>query len=97
MASLAVSLWFTLLGLQGAQESYHSAIPGPGKREDPETPRARTFCVLPQEPDSTWVRISMRGVYQVGAHCGLFRDEAPHYGDLVRHMGKEIAEWIRDS
>ena len=95
--SLAVSLLFTLLGLQGAQESYQSAIPEPGKRQDPEPPRARTFCVLPQEPDSTWVRISMRGVDQVGAHCWLFRDDAPHYSDLVRHMGKEIAKWIRES
>lgn len=56
----------------------------------------RTFCILPPEADPTWVRISMEGMDEVGAHCSLFVDDGPHYERLVLHMGKEIVQWVYD-
>jgi hypothetical protein len=56
----------------------------------------RTFCILPPEADPTWVRISMEGMDEVGAHCNLFVDDGPHYEKLVLRMGNEIVQWVYD-
>ncbi|KAH7220089.1 hypothetical protein BKA60DRAFT_621143 [Fusarium oxysporum] len=56
----------------------------------------RTFCILPQEADPMWVRISMEGTDEVGAHCSIFADNGSHYEKLVLHMGKEIVQWVCD-
>jgi hypothetical protein len=56
----------------------------------------RTFCILPPEADPTWVRISMEGTDEVGAHCSIFVETGSHYERLVLHMGKEIVQWVHD-
>ncbi|KAM0081117.1 hypothetical protein ACKRZS_006705 [Fusarium odoratissimum] len=56
----------------------------------------RTFCILPPEADPMWVRISMEGTDEVGAHCSIFADNGSHYEKLVLRMGKEIVQWVCD-
>lgn len=59
--------------------------------------RDKKFCLLPpkinQQADPCWVRVSMNGVDEVGAHCGLFI-VGDHYGWLVDDVGTRIKEWI---
>ena len=38
----------------------------------------------------------MEGVDEVGAHCGLFFAENPHYETLVRDVGERIERWVRE-
>ncbi|KAI9703589.1 MAG: hypothetical protein M1836_007359 [Candelina mexicana] len=63
--------------------------------------RDRKFCLLPPKGsadgkrDSTWVRVYMEGVDEVGAHCGLFfMSEA--YEMLVGDVAARIEEWVRE-
>ena len=62
-------------------------------------PRDRKFCLLPSkgpngERDSAWIRVYMEGVDEVGAHCGLFFFDRPHYQKLVNDVGAKIQEWV---
>lgn len=59
--------------------------------------KERKFCVVPRKPDDTWVSVFMEGVDEVGAHCGLFMEEAPHYHGLVGDMGERILEWVQEN
>lgn len=100
---LAESFWFFVSQSWGAKETQQSFEEAPLTTEvgddnkSAATPiQARTFCLLPPKADPTWVRIFMEGTDEVGAHCSLFVDDAPHYEKLVLHMGEEIAEWIHD-
>ena len=70
------------------------------ERETPlEKQRDKKFCMLPPrlyrgERDPTWVRVFMKDVDEVGAHCGLFFSTYPHYEKFVQDVGEQIAEWI---
>ncbi|KAK4188196.1 hypothetical protein QBC35DRAFT_383151 [Podospora australis] len=56
------------------------------------------FCMLPTngKQDPTWVKVFMQDVDEVGAHCGLFVDSAPHYEQLVGDVGCKIAGWVEE-
>lgn len=62
--------------------------------------KERKFCMLPGkvsgERDSTWVRVYMEGVDEVGAHCGLF-----FKGDankrLILETCAKIEEWVNEA
>ncbi|KUI52781.1 hypothetical protein VP1G_00163 [Cytospora mali] len=51
------------------------------------------FCMLPQKVngrrDPAWVQVYMKGVDEVGAHCGLFFP-GPHYEPLIGDVGGRI-------
>ncbi|KAK4203643.1 hypothetical protein QBC40DRAFT_274154 [Triangularia verruculosa] len=58
--------------------------------------RLGKFCLLPREKDDRcWVQVYMQDVDEVGAHCGLFFDAAPHYERLVGDVGERIVAWVR--
>ncbi|KAJ4113411.1 hypothetical protein NW765_011010 [Fusarium oxysporum] len=85
--------------LQGAPESHtyseeeRLTDEGQVDRQVAVKPKeGRTFCILPPEADPMWVRISMEGTDEVGAHCSIFADNGSHYEKLVLHMGKEIVQ-----
>lgn len=59
----------------------------------------RRFCVIPSKRpdgtrDSTWIRVFMHDVDEVGAHCGLFLPNKT-YERLVGDVGSQIEEWVR--
>lgn len=58
--------------------------------------KERKFCVIPRRPDPAWVSVFMRDVDEVGAHCGLFVAEAPHYDGLVADFGQRIVDWVHE-
>ncbi|KAI9803688.1 MAG: hypothetical protein M1833_000600 [Piccolia ochrophora] len=63
-------------------------------------PRERKFCTLPSplsdgSSDTTWVRVFMEGVDEVGAHCGLFFI-GELYEKLVGDVGARIEEWVKE-
>lgn len=59
--------------------------------------RDRKFCMLPPkingEIDPCWVRVYIRDVDEVGAHCGLFFVGA-HYEWLINDVGERIKAWV---
>ena len=61
--------------------------------------RDRKFCITPSkgpngQRDPTWIRTFMEGVDEVGAHCGLFFPNKPHYEQFVTDIGVKIQEWV---
>ena len=63
--------------------------------------RDRKFCMLPPkaangERDKCWPRVFMEGVDEVGAHCGLFIAENPHYERLIADVSNRIKNWVLD-
>ena len=79
----------------GSMKDQDDAEPGgePGKPK-----RDKKFCVLPHKDSDgkrpCWERIYMVGVDEVGAHCGLFFSNRPHYEQLVGDVGERIKEWV---
>ncbi|QIW95511.1 hypothetical protein AMS68_001029 [Peltaster fructicola] len=60
-------------------------------------PKDRKFCNLPPkdssgERDPTWVRIYMKDVDEVGAHCGMFFVDG-RYERLVADVAERIETW----
>lgn len=57
------------------------------------------FCMLPPKvnggPDPAWVQVYMKGVDEVGAHCGLFFP-GPHYEPLIGDVGGRIVSWVQN-
>jgi hypothetical protein len=104
LSSLAEFFWRLLSLFQGGLDSHWNSAEEHQAAGEVEVDRkdavkpdeGRTFCILPPEADPTWVRISMEGIDEVGAHCSLFVDDGPHYERLVLHMGKEIVQWVYD-
>ena len=67
------------------------------KRDKQE--REHRFCILPPKmvngrPDPTWIPVQMKGVDEVGAHCGLFF-LSETYEMLVGDVAGRIEEWVR--
>lgn len=64
-------------------------------------PKDRMFCMLPPKDssgqrDPCWVRVFMKDVDEVGAHCGLFFvSEA--YERLVGDVAERVQEWVAES
>lgn len=83
-----------------------------GDESKEQRPKLRTFCLLPSHTpsasrlfqpnklktnkDPTWIEVYMPDVDEVGAHCGLFVPEQPHYERLVGDVGERIAGWVRE-
>ncbi|EFQ27988.1 hypothetical protein CGRA01v4_03347 [Colletotrichum graminicola] len=71
-----------------------AATPDPGKPK-----KERKFCTLPRKvngrQDETWVPVTMQGMDEVGAHCGLFLP-GPHYDGLIGDVGERIVGWVQD-
>ncbi|KAF8241670.1 hypothetical protein K440DRAFT_665205 [Wilcoxina mikolae CBS 423.85] len=58
-----------------------------------KSPRQRKFCIVPSQPDKTWTPVEMKGVDEVGAHCGLFF-VGEVYAKLVGDVAARIEEWV---
>lgn len=105
LSLLMASVWILISRFRGTHESRQSSLggqtvaieDGENGHHVEEPAKARTFCNLPPEEDPTWVRVSMDGVDQVSAHCGLFVEDAPHYDKLVLHMGQEVTRWAQNN
>ena len=67
--------------------------------ESSKSPRDKKFCMLPPKVndriDPCWVRVFMRDVDEVGAHCGLFV-LGDHYEWLVSDVGNRIKQWVKE-
>ena len=79
-----------------------SPVPSSGKNSGKEKapPKDRKFCTLPPkdshgERDPTWVRVFMKDVDEVGAHCGLFFVDE-RYERLVGDVSERIEGWVRE-
>ncbi|KAF2224267.1 hypothetical protein BDZ85DRAFT_280867 [Elsinoe ampelina] len=62
----------------------------------------RKFCALPPKDsqgnrDPVWVRVFMKDVDEVAAHCGLFVESAPAYPSLVSDVAERVKEWVQDA
>jgi hypothetical protein len=81
----------------GRRASAASTAPAdpPGKKA-----RDKKFCMLPPKVngvrDPRWVRVFMVGVDEVGAHCGLFFADKPHYAGLVGDVAERVEGWVRE-
>ncbi|KAK7521209.1 uncharacterized protein IWZ02DRAFT_453010 [Phyllosticta citriasiana] len=55
----------------------------------------RKFCMLPSNhaADPTWIRVFMRDVDEVGAHCGLFF-VGDTYAMLVGEVAATVERWV---
>ncbi|KAK4179179.1 hypothetical protein QBC36DRAFT_84770 [Triangularia setosa] len=86
------------------QSKLHKIIsPTPPNEEDDNDEqqegkrRLGKFCLLPREKDDEcWIQVYMQDVDEVGAHCGLFFDTAPHYERLVGDVGERVVSWVRE-
>lgn len=70
----------------------------PTAEQNPTTPpKDRRFCILPPringQRDPCWIRVFMKDVDEVGAHCGLFVP-GEHYAWLVDDVGGRIRGWV---
>lgn len=67
--------------------------------EAEKPPRDRKFCLLPpkinNEVDPCWIRVAMRDLDEVGAHCGLFEIQE-QYAWLVGDVGNRIKDWVKE-
>lgn len=67
--------------------------------EAEKVPRDRKFCLLPpkinNEVDPCWIRVAMRDMDEVGAHCGLFEIQE-QYAWLVSDVGNRIKDWVKE-
>lgn len=76
-----------------------SLAPEKIKIEDKSPPKDRMFCTLPPkdsngERDPCWVRVYMKNVDEVGAHCGLFFVDE-RYEKLVGDVAERIEGWVK--
>ncbi|KAK8171941.1 hypothetical protein BKA80DRAFT_287832 [Phyllosticta citrichinensis] len=80
--------------------SIHPARPSPSPHDpssssSPKPPKDRKFCMLPSNhaSDPTWIRVFMRDVDEVGAHCGLFF-VGDTYAMLVGEVAATVEKWV---
>lgn len=87
----------------GTASTYDSSLLTPQQSRDsaPAKPKKdRKFCTLPPkdangERDPCWVRVFMKNVDEVGAHCGLFFVDE-RYERLVGDVAERIERWINE-
>lgn len=61
---------------------------------EPPKKRERRFCILPRDAEqSSWIKVPMAGVDEVGAHCGLFAP-GPVYERLVGDVAGRLEAWV---
>ncbi|CZT16591.1 uncharacterized protein RCC_02425 [Ramularia collo-cygni] len=83
------------------EEDTNSLAPQNSKKEDDKTPpKDRMFCTLPPkdsngERDPCWLRVFMKNVDEVGAHCGLFFVDE-RYEKLVGDVAERIEGWVKE-
>ncbi|KAL8772951.1 MAG: hypothetical protein Q9209_001971 [Squamulea sp. 1 TL-2023] len=63
----------------------------------PKPRKYRPFCLLPHEPDPTWIRVVMRDVDEIDAHCGLFARDGEHYEGFMTAVVERICTWVKDN
>jgi len=68
---------------------------GEERAEKSKPPKKRKFCITPSQPDEAWTPVEMKGVDEVGAHCGLFF-VGEVYAKLVGDVADRIEGWIND-
>jgi len=68
---------------------------GGERAEKSKPPKKRKFCITPSQPDEAWTPVEMKGVDEVGAHCGLFF-VGEVYAKLVGDVADRIEGWIND-
>ncbi|KAK6006187.1 hypothetical protein QM012_006597 [Aureobasidium pullulans] len=92
---------------------HESSTQSPGlSPQDSRTPsgeeqkpfKDRTFCTLPPKDgsgirDPTWVRVVMKNVDLVEAHCGLFFPDPNNdrYEKLIGDVGERICQWVGEA
>ena len=62
----------------------------------------RKFCTLPARDnngvrDPAWVRVYMKDMDEVTAHCGLFFDTRDAYEGFVAEVAETIQKWVGES
>lgn len=74
----------------------------PGEEQKPF--KDRTFCTLPPKDgsgnrDPTWVRVLMKDVDLVEAHCGLFFLDSndDRYEKLIGDVGDRVCQWVGEA
>ncbi|KEQ64717.1 uncharacterized protein M437DRAFT_43709 [Aureobasidium melanogenum CBS 110374] len=72
--------------------------------EEQKAFKDRTFCTLPPKDNSgirdpTWVRVIMKDVDLVEAHCGLFFPDPndDRYEKLIGDVGERVCEWVGEA
>ncbi|KAL8683081.1 MAG: hypothetical protein Q9186_000895 [Xanthomendoza sp. 1 TL-2023] len=71
-------------------------VKSPKPHTQSQPPKYRPFCLLPHQVDPTWIRVVMRDVDEIDAHCGLFVREGDHYEGFVREVVERICAWVED-
>jgi len=74
-------------------------------RDDPQSSKPskdRKFCTLPARDnngirDPVWVRVYMKDMDEVTAHCGLFFDTRDAYEGFVAEVAETIQRWVGES
>ena len=88
------------MSCRGRDSQDGSGSGGERSAEANKAMRDKKFCMLPPKIDGQidpcWVRVFMRDVDEVGAHCGLFF-VGEQYEWLVGDVGNRIQAWIRES
>ncbi|KAL8673331.1 MAG: hypothetical protein Q9168_002255 [Polycauliona sp. 1 TL-2023] len=69
----------------------------PKPPKPPKPLKYRPFCLLPHQPDPTWVRVVMRDTDEIDAHCGLFAQGGAHYEAFVTAVVERIAMWTEEA
>lgn len=79
--------------------SLSPAASNPDPSTTPRPKKDRKFCMLAKDGqghvDACWVRVYMKDVDEVGAHCGLFFF-SDSYERLVGDVAGRIEEWVRE-
>ncbi|KAL8804909.1 MAG: hypothetical protein Q9200_005636 [Gallowayella weberi] len=78
-------------------ETDHStniAAISPNPHTQSKPPKYHPFCLLPHQVDPTWIRVVMRDVDEIDAHCGLFVRAGEHYAGFVTEVVERISGWV---
>lgn len=98
-ASLSTSSNLSVARENGYECSSENSTTTRANPEAEKAPRDRKFCLLPpkinNEVDPCWIRVAMRDVDEVGAHCGLF-EIREQYAWLVSDVGNRIKDWVKE-
>lgn len=86
--------------MTGAGTGYTPSRNPPNPTDPTNKKKDKKFCMLPFKVngvrDPLWARVFMVGVDEVGAHCGLFFANKPHYAGLVGDVASRIEGWVRE-
>lgn len=85
-----------------ASAEFNDSLMSTDGHRTPEVKKDRKFCALPPKDakdnrDPTWVRVFMKDMDEVAAHCGLFFPTSPAYSSLVSEVAEHIREWIQNA